>query len=84
MRRLLCVMLLMLCPMTAQAQGAVIETLDTLRDAADPPSFRGTLPTLIDLSATLPPPRSQGGTQSCVSWATTYGAASQALPRQEW
>ena len=73
--------LLVIWPIVARAQGAIIETLDALRDAASPPEFRGTLPSQLDLSGTLPPPRSQANTLSCVSWAATYGAGSQAARR---
>jgi C1A family cysteine protease len=72
---------LALWPSAILAQGAVIETMASLPDATSPPTFRGTPPARLDLSATLPPPRSQAATMSCVSWATTYAAASQALRR---
>jgi Papain family cysteine protease len=65
----------------ASAQGAIIETLEDLRDIPEPPGFRGALPARIDLSSTLPPPGNQGTTGSCTSWAATYGAGSQALRR---
>jgi hypothetical protein len=68
-------------PVAARAQGAIIETLDDLKDVAEAPGFRGALPANVDLSATLPPPGDQGSSGSCTSWAVTYGAASQALRR---
>ncbi len=63
----------------AFAQGALLETLDELRGASEPLSYRGTAPDRLDLSSKLPPVRSQGGTSTCVSWAATYAAASFAL-----
>jgi len=65
-------------PVNGWAQGAIIQTLDELQLVPTPPEFRGVLPARIDLSATIPPPGDQGPTGSCTSWATTYGAASQA------
>jgi hypothetical protein len=68
-------------PAPARAQGAIIETLEDLRDRPEPPGFRGTLPARVDLSATLPSPGDQGVSGSCTSWGATYAAASQALRR---
>jgi hypothetical protein len=65
----------------ARAQGAIIESLADLADRPDAPAFRATLPPRVDLSATLPPPRDQGPTGSCTSWAVTYAAGSQAARR---
>jgi hypothetical protein len=65
----------------ASAQGAIEETLDELGPAVRPVQVRAVLPQRVDLSATLPPPRSQGGTKSCTSWSTVYGAATQAYRR---
>ena len=62
----------------ARAQGAIIESLEELRDVRRAPDFRGVLPPRIDISSTLPPPGDQGPTASCTSWGTTYAAASQA------
>jgi len=70
--------LLLLAPASARAQGAIIETLEELRDIPNPPDFRATLPPRVDLTATLPPPGNQGPSGSCASWAVTYAAASQA------
>jgi hypothetical protein len=80
-RHCLLLSMLLLAPSQVLAQGAVIETMEDLADRPEPPGFRGTLPTQIDLSATLPPPGDQGGTDSCVSWAATYAAASQSVRR---
>lgn len=75
--------LLLLAPSMghARAQGAIIETLDELRNVRRPPDFRGVLPGRVDLRSTLPPPGDQGPTASCTSWGATYAAASQALRR---
>ena len=81
MKHLICAALLLLWPVMARGQGAVLETLDSLRGAADPPAFRGSLPALVDVAATVPPPRAQSSTMTCASWATTYAAASQAQRR---
>jgi hypothetical protein len=64
----------------AAAQGAVLEQLQDLLTKA-PPEFRATLPDKVDLSPTMPPPRAQAATSTCVSWAVTYAAASQAAGR---
>jgi hypothetical protein len=75
-------LLLALVPATAQAQGAVIETLDDLKGAADAPSTRGgDLPARVDLAGKMPPPRSQVATSTCVSWSVTYAAGSYAARR---
>jgi len=68
-------------PQPTLAQGAIIETLDDVKDVPQAPAFRGTLPPFADLTATLPPPGDQGPTGSCASWAVTYGAGSQAARR---
>jgi len=72
--------LLLLAPLMAQAraQGAIIETLEELRDVRRAPDFRGVLPARADLTATVPPPGDQGPTGTCTSWGATYAAASQA------
>ena len=80
-RALAAALLLVLMPTVAGAQGAVVETLDELRNLPDPPEFRAPLPPKVDLSSTLPPPRNQADTDSCVSWAVTYAAASNAARR---
>jgi hypothetical protein len=66
---------------SARAQGAIIETLDDLANVPAAPGFRGALPPRVDLTANIPPPASQGSSGSCVSWAVTYAAASQAERR---
>ena len=71
----------LLAPACAHAQGAIIETMEELQGRPEPPGFRGPLPGQVDLAASLPPPRDQGIAGSCVSWAATYAAASQALRR---
>ena len=70
-----------LLPVSAWPQGAIIETLEELQNVPNPPEFRDVLPARVDLSANIPPPGDQGGTGSCASWATTYGAGSQAVRR---
>jgi hypothetical protein len=66
---------------SARSQGAILESMDQLKDRPVTPGFRGPLPSRIDLSATLPPVRDQGPTSTCTSWASTYAAASQAERR---
>jgi hypothetical protein len=68
-------------PLPAYAQGAIVETLDDVKDVPEAPVFRAALPPSVDLSATLPAPGDQGSSGSCTSWGVTYGAASQALRR---
>jgi len=75
-----CAVLIMI-PHAAFAQGAILETLDDLRDTPEPAGFRGTVPDRIDLSSKMPAVRSQFTTSTCVSWASTYAAASFALRR---
>ena len=65
----------------AFAQGAIVETYDQLSKAPAFVMSRGTLPGSADISSSLPKPRSQAGTATCVSWAVTYAAGSQALRR---
>jgi C1A family cysteine protease len=88
MRRLLPIgVALVTLPCHALAQGAVIETLDDPRGPPQLPSYRAlddadlftSLPERVDLSSKLPVVRNQGRTDSCVSWAVTYAAASFAL-----
>ena len=73
-----CAVLIMIAQ-AAFAQGAILETLDDLRDNQEPAGFRGTVPERVDLSSKMPAVRSQFTTSSCVSWASTYAAASFAL-----
>ena len=77
MRGLAILLALMLAPAAAHAQGAVIETLEDLRQAKDPPEFRSVLPARAEVP-NVPPPREQADTGSCTSWSVTYAAASQA------
>jgi C1A family cysteine protease len=90
MRRLLLIGVALLThPFHAFAQGAIIETLEEVRRLPPPPSFRGraaedlappvSLPDRVDLSSKMPAVRNQGPTDSCVSWAATYAAASYSL-----
>jgi C1A family cysteine protease len=89
MRRLLVVSVALLTlPCHAFAQGAIIETLEEVRSLPLPPSFSGraaeqvppaSLPDRVDLSSKMPVVRNQGPTDSCVSWAATYVAASYSL-----
>ena len=46
-------------------------------------AFRGILPPRIDLSMQMPPPRVQSPSRTCVSWAVTYAATSDALRRAD-
>ncbi|MBR0778690.1 C1 family peptidase [Bradyrhizobium diazoefficiens] len=69
-------------PSGASAQGAIIETLDGLKQAAEPQVYRGVLPEKIDLSSKLPSVRAQSRTSTCVSWSATYVAASFALRKR--
>jgi len=71
---------LVLTPAGARAQGAVIETIEDLRQAKDPPEYRSVLPKRADVP-NVPPPREQADTGSCTSWSVTYAAASQAARR---
>ena len=80
MRRMLISALVTLAPTLAHGQGAVVETLGELRSAAEPPEFRAALPARADVPS-VPPPREQGATSTCVSWSVTYAAASQAARR---
>jgi len=79
MRTLLSLATLVTLSSGALAQGAILETLDSLKSVGAPPGFRGNVPDHVDLSPKMPPARTQGGTSSCVSWAATYAAASFAL-----
>jgi len=70
---------LLLVPGAALGQGTIIEDLADLQGVSSPPVFRGGPPDRVDLSAKLPPPRSQGSTRTCTSWGAVYTAASLAL-----
>lgn len=71
---------IVMCPMSAWAQGATIERLEDLQNAPEPPGFRAALPARADVAG-VPPPRTQLDTLSCVSWAVTYAAGSQSARR---
>jgi C1A family cysteine protease len=79
MKSLVVYAVLLAIPHTVLAQGAILETLDDLRDVPEPAGFRGVLPDRVDLSPKMPAARSQFTTSTCVSWAATYAAASVAL-----
>jgi C1A family cysteine protease len=79
--RLLGALVCVLWAVAAQAQGAILETMDQLAGKPSPPTFRAPLPRKIDISATLPAPRTQADTSTCTSWSVTYAAASQAARR---
>lgn len=79
--RLVWLLMLTGWPVAAWSQGAIIEKLDELPSVSTPPAFRGEPPPRVDLSPTLPQPRAQSNTLTCVSWATTYVAGSQAARR---
>jgi C1A family cysteine protease len=68
------------CPAAALAQGATVESLDDVKDVGEPPAFRANLPARAEVGG-VPLPRDQGDTSSCVSWAVTYAAGSQAVRR---
>jgi len=82
---MICRMLLALAgvlwAVAAQAQGAILETMEDLAGRPSPPAFRAQLPRKADISGTLPAPRSQADTSTCTSWSVTYAAASQAARR---
>lgn len=81
MKRIVAIVLaLVLAPTGVRAQGAVIETLDDLRQAKDPPEYRSVVPRRAEVP-NVPPPREQADTGSCTSWSVTYAAASQAARR---
>jgi C1A family cysteine protease len=69
-----------LSPLAAFAQGAILETLDQVKDIPDAPATREMLPARADVT-NIPPPRDQADASSCVSWAVTYAAASHAARR---
>jgi Papain family cysteine protease len=79
--RLLGTFAFVLWAVAAHAQGAILETMEDLADRPDPPVTRATLPHKADISATMPAPRNQAETDTCVSWSATYAAASQAARR---
>jgi hypothetical protein len=66
---------------SAGAQGLILTPLADIQGMPAPPEFRGQLPGKVDLTSTVPAPRTQGKTGTCVSWAVTYAAGSQAARR---
>jgi len=79
-RVVLFVVIAMLAPAVARGQGAILETPDDLKNVGEPPGYRAALPARAEVPD-VPPPRDQSATASCVSWAVTYAAASQAARR---
>jgi hypothetical protein len=65
----------------AFAQGLIPDSPEDIAAARPAPAFRGVLPKQVDLSNLLPPPRTQWLSMTCVSWAATYVAASEARRR---
>ena len=83
MRALLIASVVILLPADLRAQGALLETLDDLRQVKEPAQFRASTspaPARADV-ANVPLPREQLATSTCVSWSVTYAAASQAARR---
>ena len=76
-RALLFAAIALFAPVNARGQGAILESLDDLKAVPEPPGFRAVLPERA-VVPNVPPPRDQAATSSCVSWAVTYAAASQA------
>jgi hypothetical protein len=64
-------------------QGYVPDPPALVDSAPAAEAFRGILPPRIDLSMQMPPPRLQSPSRTCVSWAVTYAAASDALRRAD-
>ena len=81
MIRALLAAIVLLSPVQAHAQGAILETLadlkNTQRAAGIPQRASGTRAEV----ANVPPPREQLATSTCTSWSVTYAAASQAARR---
>jgi len=80
MMRWLAIAIALISPAPVLAQGATIERLEELKDVPEPPAFRANLPARTEVGE-IPLPRDQGDTSSCVSWAVTYAAGSQAVRR---
>jgi hypothetical protein len=64
-------------------QGLAPDPPGLLASAPVAPAFRDALPPKADLSPLIPPPRSQRPSATCVSWAVTYAAGSDALRRSD-
>lgn len=84
MRRLCVTVLVFVAVDCAQAlaQGLIPDSPEDIAAARQAPAFRGVLPKQVDLSNLLPPPRAQSRSMTCVSWAATYVAASDAGRRE--
>jgi hypothetical protein len=65
------------------AQGLLPDPPALVDSAPVAEAFRGILPPRIDLSMQMPPPRLQSPSRTCVSWAVTYAATSDALRRAD-
>ena len=65
------------------AQGLLPDPPALVAAAPVAEAFRDALPPRVDLSPQLPPPRSQVPSRTCVSWAVTYAAASDAMRRAD-
>ena len=65
------------------AQGLLPDPPALVAAAPVAEGFRGALPARVDLSPQLPPPRSQIPSRTCVSWAVTYAAGSDAMERAD-
>jgi hypothetical protein len=63
------------------AQGLLPDPPALVAAARVVETFRDTLPPNVDLSPHLPAPRSQVPSGTCVSWAVTYAAGSDAIRR---
>jgi hypothetical protein len=65
------------------AQGLLPDPPALVAAAPVAEAFRDALPPRVDLSPQLPPPRSQTPSRTCVSWAVTYAAGSNAMQRAD-
>jgi hypothetical protein len=63
------------------AQGLLPDPPALVAAAPVAEAFRDALPPKVDLSSHLPAPRSQAPSRTCVSWAVTYAAGSDAIRR---
>ena len=68
---------------TCLAQGLLPDPPALVAAAPVAEGFRGALPPRLDLSPQLPPPRSQVPSRTCVSWAVTYVAGTDAMERAD-
>jgi hypothetical protein len=65
------------------AQGLLPDPSALVAAAPVAEAFRDSLPPRVDLSPQLPSPRSQSPSRTCVSWAVTYAAGSDAVRRAD-